>query len=37
MISEKEEMVGATDEIKEGAEITWKTLGKGLYYEYVGR
>lgn len=37
MISEKEKKVGATAEIKEGAEITWKTLSGNMFSEYVGR
>ncbi|WP_010250602.1 hypothetical protein [Acetivibrio cellulolyticus] len=37
IISEKEEKVGATAEIKEGAETTWKTLNGNMFSEYVGR
>ena len=37
MISKKGEKVGATDEIKEGSEITWKTLNGNMFSEYVGR
>lgn len=37
MISEKEEKVGATTEIKEGTEMTWKTLGGNMFSDYVGR
>lgn len=37
MISKKEEKVGATDEIKKGTEITWKTLSGNMFTEYVGR
>ncbi len=36
MISEKEEKVGATAEIKDGAEITWKTLSENMFSDYVG-
>lgn len=37
IISKKEEKVGATTEIKEGAEITWKTLSGNMFSDYVGR
>jgi hypothetical protein len=37
MISEKEGKVGATAEIKEGKELTWKTLSGELFSDYVGR
>ena len=37
LISEKEEKVGATAEIKKGEEITWKTLDENMFSEYVGR
>ena len=37
MISEKEEKVGATAEIKKGTKITWKTLSGNLFSDYVGR
>lgn len=37
MISEKEKKVGATTEIKEAAEITWKTLSGSMFFDYVGR
>ncbi len=37
MISEREEKVGATSEIKDGAEITWKALDEGMFSDYVGR
>jgi hypothetical protein len=37
MISEKEEKVGATAEIKEGTELSWKTLSGNMFSEYVGR
>lgn len=37
MISEKEEKVGATAEIKEGIEMTWNTLSGNMFSEYVGR
>ncbi len=35
MISDKEEKVGATAEIKEGTEMTWKTLSENMFSEYV--
>lgn len=35
MISERAEKVGATAEIKEGAEITWKTLSGNMFSDYV--
>lgn len=35
MIFEKEKKVGATAEIKEGAEITWKALDGNLFSDYV--
>lgn len=37
LISEKEKKVGATAEIKEGAEMTWKTLSGDMFSDYVGR
>jgi hypothetical protein len=37
MISEKEEKVGATTEVKEGTEMTWKTLNGNMFSDYVGR
>lgn len=37
MILEKERRVGATDEIKKGADITWSELDKTMFSEYVGR
>ncbi len=37
LISEKEEMVGATAEIKEGAEVIWNTLSGNMFLDYVGR
>lgn len=37
MISEKEEKVGATAEIKEGAEMTWKVLSGNMFSDYMGR
>jgi hypothetical protein len=37
MIAEKEEKVGATEEIKAGAEIAWKALDGNLFVDYVGR
>lgn len=37
MISEKEEKVGATAEIKKGKDITWKTLSGNMFSDYVGR
>lgn len=37
MILVKEKKVGATAEIKEGAEITWKTLDSNMFSDYVGR
>ncbi len=37
MISQKEEAVGATAEIKDGAELTWKTLDTSIFSDYVGR
>lgn len=35
MISEREKIVGASEEIKEGADITWKTLSRELFSDYV--
>jgi hypothetical protein len=35
MISEKEEKVGATDEIKKGKEVIWKTLGGNIFSDYL--
>jgi hypothetical protein len=35
IISEKEQKVGATAEIKNGAEITWKTLSGSMFSDYV--
>lgn len=35
IISEKEQDLGVTDEIKEGAKVTWKTLKSDIYSEYV--
>ena len=37
LISEKEKRVGATAEIKEGTEMTWKILSGNMFSEYVGR
>ncbi|NLP14050.1 MAG: hypothetical protein GX383_06170 [Clostridium sp.] len=37
MISEKEKEVGATAEIKEGSELTWKTLDGSIFSDYVER
>ena len=37
IISEKEEAVGATAEIKDGAELTWKTLDASMFSDYVDR
>lgn len=37
MISEKEEKIGASNEIKEGKEIVWKTLDGNMFSDYVGR
>jgi hypothetical protein len=37
MILEKEEEVGATAEIKEGKEITCKTMASNLFSDYVGK
>lgn len=37
MISEKEEKVGATAEIKEGKEMTWEILSGNMFSDYVGR
>jgi hypothetical protein len=36
MIKEKEEKLGATAEIKKGAEITWKVLNENMFSDYVG-
>lgn len=36
-ILEKEEKVGATAEIKEGAELTWTTLSGSIFADYVER
>jgi hypothetical protein len=35
MISEKEEQVGATAEIKKGKEVTWKTLSGNMFSDYL--
>ena len=35
MISEKEEKVGVTTEIKEGSEIIWRTLSENMFSDYV--
>lgn len=37
LISEKEKKVGATAEIKGGAEVTWKVLSNNLFLDYVGK
>lgn len=37
MISEKEDKLGATVEIKEGKEVIWKTLSGKMFSNYVGR
>ncbi len=37
MISKEDEKLGATDEIKEGQEMKWKTLSGDMFSEYVGR
>lgn len=37
MIQEKEQRLGITQEIKDGAEVEWKPLNGNLYSEYVGR
>lgn len=37
MISEKEEKIGASTEIKEGKEIVWETLNGNMFSDYVGR
>lgn len=34
-ISEKEQTLGVTAEIKEGAEVSWKTLKSDIYSDYV--
>lgn len=36
LISEKEKKVGATTEIKEGAEMTWQVLNESMFSDYVG-
>ncbi|MDD4843153.1 MAG: hypothetical protein PHU31_02310 [Anaerotignum sp.] len=36
LISEKEKNVGATTEIKEGAEMTWQVLNESMFSDYVG-
>lgn len=36
LISEKEKNVGATTEIKEGTDMTWKVLNKSMFSDYVG-
>lgn len=35
MIAEKEEVVGATAEIKNGAQVTWKALRGDLFSDYI--
>ena len=37
MIKEKEEKLGVTAEIKEGAKLTWKVLSGSMFNDYVGR
>ena len=37
MISEKEEKAGATADIKEGAEIIWKSFSENIFSDYVVR